>query len=236
MSVLLYLVRHGVAEEPGEAWPDDSKRPLTAKGKARLREVAQGLLALDVQMDEVLSSPFVRARQTAEVLASAYADVPPITLLPALAVGGGFVFEDQIFKGLAMGAPYVKLVGMARAPIAAAMVGKTIGLAIGQNELPVYVQRFGDTKDEIFVTASALRKELGDKEFETVPTGALGLYTFYERLAQGLRQLMAGARKFSLEHISRDDLASLTPEASQMTGITYLMDVDQGAVERIFGN
>ena len=88
MSVLLYLVRHGVAEEPGEAWPDDSKRPLTAKGKARLREVAQGLLALDVQMDEVLSSPFVRARQTADVLASAYADVPPITLLPALAVGG----------------------------------------------------------------------------------------------------------------------------------------------------
>jgi phosphohistidine phosphatase len=88
MAVLLYLVRHGVAEEPGEAWPDDSKRPLTAKGKARLREVAQGLLALDVQMDEVVTSPFVRARQTAEILASAYADVPPVTLLPALAVGG----------------------------------------------------------------------------------------------------------------------------------------------------
>ena len=43
---------------------------------------------------------------------------------------GGFTFEDQIFKGLAMGAPYVKLIGMARSPIAAAMVGKTIGTAI----------------------------------------------------------------------------------------------------------
>ncbi len=50
--------------------------------------------------------------------------------VPALAVGGGFTFEDQIFKGLAMGAPFVKLVGMARGPIAAAMVGKTIGRAI----------------------------------------------------------------------------------------------------------
>ncbi len=50
--------------------------------------------------------------------------------LPALAVAGGFTFEDQIFKGLAMGAPFVKLIGMARGPIAAAMVGKTIGRAI----------------------------------------------------------------------------------------------------------
>ena len=47
--------------------------------------------------------------------------------LPAIAVNGGFSFEDQIFKGLAMGAPFVKMIGMARAPIAAAMVGKTIG-------------------------------------------------------------------------------------------------------------
>lgn len=87
MAVLLYLVRHGVAEQPGDDWPDDSQRPLTGKGKTRLREVAQGLLALDVQMDEVLTSPFVRARQTAELLASAFADPPPVTLLPSLSVG-----------------------------------------------------------------------------------------------------------------------------------------------------
>jgi len=47
--------------------------------------------------------------------------------VPALALAGGFTFEDQMFKGLALGAPFVKLIGMARAPIAAAMVGKTIG-------------------------------------------------------------------------------------------------------------
>ena len=153
--------------------------------------------------------------------------------VPAVAVGGGFAFEDQIFKGLALGAPFVKLVGMARAPIAAAMVGKTIGRAIEAREIPVYVQRFGDTRDEIFVTASELRKELGNDAFERLPAGALGLYTYYERLAQGLRQLMAGSRKFALEYLARDDLAALTREAADVSGIPHVMDLDQGLVERI---
>jgi glutamate synthase domain-containing protein 2 len=153
--------------------------------------------------------------------------------IPALAVAGGFTFEDQIFKGLAMGAPYVKLVGMARAPIAAAMVGKTIGRAITDGQLPVYVERFGSSIDEIFVTASALRKEMGDKEFDKLPTGAIGLYTYYERLAQGLRQLMCGSRKFSLDYMSRDDLAALTHEAAEISGIPFITDVDKGQVEEI---
>ena len=156
--------------------------------------------------------------------------------VPTLAVAGGFAFEDQIFKGLALGAPFVKLVGMARAPIAAAMVGKTIGRTMDENQIPVYIERFGNSKDEIFVTASALRHEIGDETFEELPTGALGLYTYYERLAQGLRQLMAGSRKFATEHIARDDIAALTPEAAQIGGIQYVMEVDQGKVERIFSS
>jgi glutamate synthase domain-containing protein 2 len=153
--------------------------------------------------------------------------------VPALVVAGGFTFEDQIFKGLALGAPHAKLVGMARGPIAAAMVGKTLGRAIEIGQLPVYVERFGSTKDEIFVTASTLRRELGDAEFEKLPAGALGLYTYYERLAQGLRQLMAGNRKFSLQHISRNDIAALTRDAAQVSGIQYLMETDQEEVEAI---
>lgn len=153
--------------------------------------------------------------------------------IPALAVAGGFTFEDQIFKGLALGAPFVKLVGMARSPIAAAMVGKTIGKRIEEQFVPVYVERFGSTKDEIFVTASELRKKLGDDAFEKLPTGAIGLYTYYERLAQGLRQLMCGSRKFALEHISRDDLAALTRKASDISDIKYIMDVDQNEVDEI---
>jgi glutamate synthase domain-containing protein 2 len=153
--------------------------------------------------------------------------------VPALAVAGGFTFEDQIFKGLALGAPFVKMVGMARSPIAAAMVGKTIGRAIDEGQLPVYIERFGNSRDEIFVTASALRHELGDSVFDTLPAGALGLYTYYERLAQGLRQLMAGSRKFSIDYISRDDLAALTRESAEVSGIQHVMDVDRAAAEEI---
>jgi glutamate synthase domain-containing protein 2 len=155
--------------------------------------------------------------------------------VPALAVAGGFTFEDQIFKGLALGAPFVKLVGMARSPLAAAMVGKTIGRAIEEGQLPVYIERFGRSRDEIFVTATELRRQLGAEAFETLPPGALGLYTYYERLAQGLRQLMAGSRKFSVEHISRDDLAALTREASEISGIPHVMDVDREKVDEILG-
>nr|MBN2277344.1 FMN-binding glutamate synthase family protein [candidate division Zixibacteria bacterium] len=147
--------------------------------------------------------------------------------VPPLVLAGGFTFEDQIFKGLALGAPFVKMIGMARSPIAAAMVGKTIGNAINAHQLPVYVERFGSTIDEIFVTAADLRHELGNNEFAKIPAGAIGLYTYYERLAQGLRQLMAGARKFSLEHMTRDDLCALTKEAAERSGITYVMDVDR---------
>jgi len=153
--------------------------------------------------------------------------------VPPLAVNGGFTFEDQIFKGLALGAPFVKLIGMARAPIAAAMVGKTIGRAIENHQIPIYVERFGHSKEEIFVTASSLRKELGEEEFERIPGGALGLYTYYERLAQGLRQFMAGSRKFSLKHISREDIAALTREATDVSGIRYVMDVDRSEAETI---
>lgn len=156
--------------------------------------------------------------------------------VPPIAVGGGFTFEDQIFKGLSMGAPFVKMIGMARAPIAAAMVGKTIGRSIAEHQVPLYVERFGSSKDEIFVTAGALRKELGNDEFEKLPTGAIGLYTYYERLAQGLRQLMAGCRKFTLEYISRDDITALTHEASEISGIKYVMDLDKEESKKILNS
>ena len=153
--------------------------------------------------------------------------------VPPLILAGGFTLEDQIFKGLSLAAPHAKMIGMARSPIAAAMVGKTIGYALDSHELPVYIERFGHTKDEIFVTAAFLRKELGHKQFDALPAGAIGLYTYYERLAHGLRQLMAGARKFSLDQITRNDIAALTEEASKVSGIKYVMDVDKEIINDI---
>jgi glutamate synthase domain-containing protein 2 len=155
--------------------------------------------------------------------------------IPDIAIAGGFTFEDQIFKGLALCAPYAKMIGMARGPLAAAMVGKTIGKHIEEGDVPVYIERFGTTAEEIFVTAPQLKKEFG-KDFEKIPTGAIGVYTYYERLAQGLRQLMAGNRKFALKYITRDDIASLTKEASEISGISYIMDCDKEEAKKILNS
>jgi len=152
--------------------------------------------------------------------------------VPDIAVAGGFAFEDQLMKGLAMGAPYVKLIGMARAPLAAAMVGKTLGKRMDEHEVPVYVSRFGDSKEEIFVTSSDLKQKLGQR-FDELPTGPIGLYTYLERLHQGLRQIMAGCRKFELEYISRDDIAAITKDAAEISGIPWVMDVDETDVDKI---
>ena len=84
----LYLIRHGIAEERGDAWPDDAKRPLTDEGTERMRKAARGLVRLGVKFDAVLTSPFVRTRQTAEIVATAYEERPPIVAVESLAPGG----------------------------------------------------------------------------------------------------------------------------------------------------
>ncbi|MFC1522400.1 glutamate synthase-related protein [Elusimicrobiota bacterium] len=155
--------------------------------------------------------------------------------IPPIAIASGFVFEDQIFKGLAFGAPYVKMIEMARAPLTAAMVGKTIGNRISEGNIPVFVERFGSSLEEVFVESHNLKEELG-KDFAKVPPGAIGVYTYLERVGQGLRQLMCGARKFSLSHITRNDICALTKEAAEMSGITYVMDVDKEEAEKILNS
>ena len=153
--------------------------------------------------------------------------------VPELIFAGGFALEDQMLKGLALGAPYVKALGMARAPLAAAMVGKTIGRTIDENYLPVYVERFGRNKEEIFVTAGELKELVGSERFADLPTGAMGLYTYCERLTQGLKQLLSGSRKFALEHVDRRDIAALTREASEASGIAYITETDEEEVNDI---
>ncbi len=86
----LYLVRHGVAEERGDAWPDDSKRPLTPDGIERMRRAARGLTRLGITLDVVLTSPFARARETAEIVAAGLGDRPPLVAIDSLAPNGSF--------------------------------------------------------------------------------------------------------------------------------------------------
>lgn len=86
----LYLIRHGLAEDRGEAWPDDAKRPLTEAGMARLRKEAKGLSKIDVTFDVVLTSPLVRARQTAEIIAAGQDPKPHLTNADSLSPDGSY--------------------------------------------------------------------------------------------------------------------------------------------------
>jgi phosphohistidine phosphatase len=84
----LYLIRHGPAEARGDAWPDDTKRPLSEQGAFRTRRAARGLKRLGVTFDIVLTSPLVRTRQTAEIVAAVFNARPPIVAIDSLAPGG----------------------------------------------------------------------------------------------------------------------------------------------------
>ena len=83
----LYLVRHAIAAERGSEWPDDTKRPLTEEGVTRFVEVVKGLKWLGVRLDEIFTSPLVRARQTADLLAKGLGGTSMVKTLDALAPG-----------------------------------------------------------------------------------------------------------------------------------------------------
>ena len=84
----LYLIRHGVAAERGDEYPDDSKRPLTSAGVARLRKEAKALDGLDVGFDHIIASPLVRTRQTADVFAETLKSKPSVSVSDSLAPAG----------------------------------------------------------------------------------------------------------------------------------------------------
>jgi len=153
---------------------------------------------------------------------------------PPVAMAGGFALEDHIFKGIALAAPYVKAICMGRATFAAAMAAKTVGNLIKENKVPAEYKKYGDTIEQVFVGAETLKAKYG-KDFKDIPVGAIGMYTYYDRLATGLKQLMAGERKFALKYITRDDIFALTREASDISGIPYVMDCDREEINRILG-
>lgn len=86
----LYFIRHGVAEDRGDAWPDDNKRPLTEDGMSRLRKAVRGLARIGVTVDVVLTSPLVRARQTADIVAAGLNPRPSIVNIDSLAPAGSY--------------------------------------------------------------------------------------------------------------------------------------------------
>jgi phosphohistidine phosphatase len=87
--MILYLLRHAIAVERGHPdYEDDSQRPLTPKGERRMRRAAEGMLALELSLDGILSSPFLRARQTADIVTQVLQASTKLDISPALAPDG----------------------------------------------------------------------------------------------------------------------------------------------------
>lgn len=177
---------------------------------------------------------FTKAWQYASRLAQAGKHVPD------MAFAGGFTMEDHIFKGLALGAPFVKAIGMARGPLTACTAANALWYRIGAETDQKLVERFGRTKEEVFFGAIRLLPILGEKRFDQLPAGGLGLYTYLMRIEQGLRQLMAGARKFLFDNPKtrpdRNNLVALTPEAAAISGIPEVCDHDSEEAERLLSS
>lgn len=155
--------------------------------------------------------------------------------VPDIAIGGGFSTEDHIFKVLSMGAPHTKAVCMGRALMIPGMVGKNIGLWLqqGDDALPKTISQFGNRPEEIFVSYEELVAKYGKDTVQNLPLGAIGIYTFVDKLKVGLQQLMAGARKYRVSAISRDDVMALTEEAARVSGVSYVMDAYREEAEKI---
>lgn len=81
----LYLIRHSNAIDPGTPdYEDDSQRPLTEKGRDKMHKIASALKGLGVKPNLIISSPYIRARQTADILAKVLKYKPELTINEAL--------------------------------------------------------------------------------------------------------------------------------------------------------
>jgi hypothetical protein len=156
--------------------------------------------------------------------------------VPDLSFAGGFAREDHIFKALALGAPFVKLVCMGRAPMIPAFVGSNIEGVLRHerrtelhghwDELPSTVSCYGDKPEEIFSSWEAVAHRVGPKEMKKIPFGAVAMHAYADKLSCGLQQFMAGARKANLPALTRDDLMAANRETARETGIAFMTEAE----------
>jgi len=158
--------------------------------------------------------------------------------VPDLIMAGGFISETQIYKAIALSnysdAPMVKAVLMARSPLTAVMKSSYFAQLAKEGRLArTFADRFGTTPEKFFIAAPELRKQFGERANE-IPWEAVGLYTYlYDRIGVGLKQLLAGSRKWKLNLISRKDLMALTERAAKVTGIPLAEEAENEEMERI---
>jgi len=157
--------------------------------------------------------------------------------VPDIVMAGGFIDETQIFKAIAMSnfgnGPYVKAILMGRAPVTAVMKSSYFAELAERGRLPKYFEElFGNLPEKFFISASDLQTMLSGR-FKEVPWGAVGLYTYLDRIKVGLQQLMAGTRKWKLNLLDRRDLVALSERASKVTGIPLPEEASNDVLESI---
>jgi hypothetical protein len=166
--------------------------------------------------------------------------------VPDISFAGGFAREDHIFKALALGAPYSKIVCMGRAPMIPGFLGSNIeGVFKPEKRASIYghwealppaVKDFGKYPEEIFAGWEPVQEKVGKDEMKNIPFGAIAMYAFADKLACGLQQFMAGARKFRLNQISRDDLISANRETEEVTGLGFMTEIKNEEALRILNS
>ncbi len=158
--------------------------------------------------------------------------------VPDLVIAGGFIEETSIFKAIAMSnfgdGPLVKAVLLGRSPITAAFKGSYFKQLAQEGKLPkAFADRFGATPERFFIAAPELKDKYGER-FKEIPWEAVAVYTYLtDRIGVGLKQLLAGNRKWKLELINRNDLMTLSERAARVTGIPMPDEVEKDAIERI---
>lgn len=135
--------------------------------------------------------------------------------LPAITITGGLASEDQVFKALAYGDGLVTAIGLCRASMAAAMSAKKIGEMIVAGKTPPLFKEYGSTIEEIFADLPDLRALYG-KQADTFSPGAIGVFSYLNKVAFGLRHFAALNRKFHISLLNKSDLIALTAEAREL--------------------
>lgn len=112
MSAKLYMLRHAIAEEREAArYLDDALRPLTGRGAEKMREIAAGMRALGLDITVIISSPFLRARQTADIVARQFKLSDRLVLSVHLEPGGDRTSLIRELESASKNAPGILLVG-----------------------------------------------------------------------------------------------------------------------------
>ncbi len=160
-----------------------------------------------------------------------------------IAFGGGLAREDHIFKALALGAPFTKMICMGRSVMIPGFLGSNIegvlkperkaAVCGNWDKLPASVAQIGSTAEEIFAGYYDVQKKVGANEMKNITYGAIAMCTLADKLAAGLQQLMAGARKFKLSDITRNDIYSANRETEAETKISFITDVQDESAKRI---